>query len=213
MFITIEGTEGSGKTSQARLLARALEAYGSVTLTREPGGTEAGERIRALLLAGQTTALDPMSQLLLLSAARAQLVRQVLLPALARGDTLICVRYADSTRAYQGAGEGIPERDIEAAIALATGGLEPDLTILLDVETAVGLQRRLQARDEGVIGPQEGWNRFDARDVEFHERVRRAYRQVAAKHPRRVVTVDASRPFDMVAEELKRAVLSRLIPE
>lgn len=210
MFITLEGTEGSGKTSQGRALADTLAARYRVLLTREPGGTELGERVRDLLLASGGPALDPMTQLLLLSAARAQLVREVLRPALEDGRTVVCVRYADSSRAYQGGGEGMDAGVIESAIGLATGGLEPDLTLYLDLDPADGLRRRERERDAGISGAREGWNRFDERTLDFHRRVRDAYLRVAAENPRRVVTVDASRPFAAVRADILSFVQAKL---
>lgn len=211
MFITFEGPEGSGKTSQARVLASTLGSYGEVVLLREPGGTPIGEQLRSLLLSPDTPPLDPITQLLILSAARAQLVREVIWPALDRRAIVLCVRYADSTRAYQGGGEGLPEEQIEAAIALATGGLEPDLTVYLDIDVKEGLMRRAGARDAGVVGASEGWNSFDARELEFHERVRQAYRQVARRYSHRVVVVNAAASFDAVAEQIRQAVLPRVV--
>ena len=210
MFITFEGIEGSGKTSQAEVTAAALGSYGPGLLTREPGGTAAGEQLREILLSPGGAGLTPMAELLLLSTARAQLVGEVLLPALGRGENVICVRYTDSSRAYQGGGAGLPLAEVESAIALATGGLEPDLTLYLDVDPVEGLRRRERARDVGVVGPQEGWNHFDARALEFHTRVRAAYLRVARDHPARVVSIDASQPFDVVSQEILRAVLPRL---
>lgn len=202
MFITFEGIEGSGKTSQAAALAEALRAEGPVLLTREPGGTPAGERIRDLLLGAGGGDLGPMTQLLLMCAARAQHVREVLRPALGRGETVICVRYSDSSRAYQGGGEGVPAPDVEAAVALATGGLEPDLTLLLDLPPEEGLRRRSGARAEG-------WNHYDERELGYHRRVREAYLEVARRDPGRVVIVDASRSWDAVAAEVLQVTGSR----
>ncbi len=204
MFITLEGTEGSGKSTQAAILRDALAPLGPVLLTREPGGTELGERIRRLLLEPGGDALDPVTELLLFSAARAQLVREVVVPALQRGEVVICDRYADSTRAYQGRGQGVAEDEVEAAIRLATGGLEPDLTIYLDVDAAEALSRRSRHRGDAQ------WNRIDARDLEFHERVRRGYLEVARRFPYRIVVVDAGRPIGEVAAEIERVVLAGL---
>lgn len=209
MLITLEGPEGSGKTSQGAALADELRRSGlHVLLTREPGGTPFGERARALLFApGAAPPLDPMTQLLLLSAARARLVRSVLLPAVDRGETVVCVRYADSTRAYQGGGDGIPEAQIEAAIGLATGGLEPDLTLLLDIEPVDGLRRRAAAAERGAA---EGWNNFDARGLAYHRRVRAAYLELAARTPERIVTVDAARSWEEVRARIGEIVRGRL---
>ncbi len=207
MFVTLEGPEGSGKTSQGEALAATLSKRIPLVLTREPGGTEFGERVRDTLLSFGAPPLDPLTQLLLLSAARAQHVREVLRPALADQRNVLCIRYSDSSRAYQGGGDGLPEASVEAAIAIATDGLEPDLTILLDLDPIEGLRRRASA---GTEGAQEGWNRFDARELAFHERVRTAYLQLARKWPERVVTVNAARPFDIVRAEILEIVLSRL---
>lgn len=207
MFVTLEGPEGSGKTSQGEALAATLSERTPLVLTREPGGTEFGERVRDTLLSFGGPPLDPTTQLLLLSAARAQHVREVLRPALADRRTVLCIRYSDSSRAYQGGGDNLPEAAVEAAIAIATEGLEPDLTILLDLDPTEGLRRRASA---GTEGAQEGWNRFDARELAFHERVRMAYIQLASRWPERVVTVNAARPFDIVRAEILEIVLSRL---
>ncbi|MDP9382438.1 MAG: dTMP kinase [Chloroflexota bacterium] len=215
LFITLEGTEGSGKTSQGRALASALEAHGRgpTLLTREPGGTDLGERVRHTLLALDGPRLDPLTQLLLLSAARAQLVHEVLRPALERGETVVCVRYSDSTRAYQGGGDGISDAAVESAISIATGGLEPDLTIYLDLDPREGIRRRERARREGAVGAQEGWNSFDERSIEFHYRVREAYLRVARENPSRVVVVDAARPFAAIHDEIMKIVLPRTVSD
>ena len=208
MLITLEGPEGGGKSSQARALAPLLAPYGPVTLTREPGGTLLGERVRAVLLAPHDTPPDPLAELLLFAAARAQLLSEVVRPALARGEFVVCDRYSDSTRAYQGGGLGLPSDTVEAAIRLATGGLEPDLTLLLDVEPRVGLRRRRGAGDAPDGG---GWNAFDARELAFHQRVRAAYLRLAEEHPARIVVVDASRSAEQVAAEVRRIVLERVL--
>ncbi len=210
MFITLEGAEGSGKTTQGRLLAQRLQPLGEVLLTREPGGTRAGDLIREALLSPDTGQLAPLAELLLFGAARAQLVGELIRPALARGQIVVCVRYSDSTRAYQGAGLGIPERYVEAAIELATGGLEPDLTLYLDIRPERGLQRRLRARDDGIAGTSEGWNAIDDRDLAFHARVREGYQRAAGTYPHRILTVEADAPVEVVADAVFDAVQSRL---
>lgn len=207
MFITFEGPEGSGKSSQARALATVLERVEPVRLTREPGGTPLGEQVRSLLLAPDTVAPEPLTELLLFSAARAQLVREVIVPALRRGEIVVCDRFADSTRAYQGGGLGVEPEQVEAAIRLATGGLEPDLTILLDIDAERGLRRRMNAHNDG--GESAIWNAFDARALAFHERVRRAYLRLSVDSPRRIAVVDAARPFEVVAEEVCALVAAR----
>lgn len=207
MFVTLEGPEGSGKTSQGNALAASLSPHVPVLLTREPGGTELGERVRDILLGFGGSQLDPVTQLLLLSAARAQHVREVLRPALAEGRHVLCIRYADSSRAYQGGGDGVSEATIEAAIQLATDGLEPDLTIYLDIDPVEGLRRRVTA---GTEGAHEGWNRFDARELAFHQRVWAAYQRLARAEPGRIISVDAARPFETVRADILGIVQSRL---
>lgn len=209
-FISLEGTEGSGKTTQAQALAQSLQAYRKVTLTREPGGTKIGERIRETLLAGGSEELDPLPELLLFSAARAQLVRQVIRPALERGEVVVCDRFVDSTRAYQGYAQGVPEDEIEAAIRLATRGLTPDLTVFLDLEPSQALGRRAKHKSHVA---NEGWNRFDARELEFHERVRQGYLELAERFHDRIAVVNAGRSAEIVADEVKQIVFSRLAVE
>lgn len=210
IFITMEGTEGSGKTTQGRALTAVLGKQTQVLLTREPGGTELGDRVRDLLFDVGGSRLDPVAQLLLLSAARAQHVREKLRPALRDHVTVICVRYADSSRAYQGGGDGLSADTVEAAIALATEGLEPDLTLYLDLDPRAGLARRSQDRLDGVTGTQEGWNSFDDRELAFHQRVRAAYLEIARNNSGRVVTVDAARPFETVHAEILQIVQRRI---
>lgn len=209
-FITFEGVEGSGKTTQASALATELSKHRAVVSTREPGGTSLGERVRDILLSPDMEPLDPVSELLLFSAARSQLVRNVIRPALQRGEVVVCDRYTDSTRAYQGAGLGLASEQIDAAVELATGGLVPHLTIYLDVSAAVGLRRREQYRS-GIQA--DAWNRIDAREREFHERVRQAYLELAREYPARIHLVDADRPAQQIKAEIKEIVFSRLAVE
>ena len=190
------------------MLAAELRRTELVTLTREPGGTPLGEHVRSLLFAPDTVAAEPVAELLLFSAARAQLVGEVIAPALRRGEIVVCDRFADSTRAYQGGGLGVEPEQVELAIRPATGGLEPDLTILLDIEAEHGLRRRTSAR--GDEGGGEMWNSFDARALAFHERVRRAYLQLALDAPQRIAVVDAARPFEAVARDVRALVAARL---
>jgi dTMP kinase len=197
-FITIDGPEGGGKTTQAARLAESLRAAGhDVRLVREPGGTWLGERIRDVLLArtdaSATGPADPLADAMLFNAARRQLVRDVVRPALAEGALVIAARFADSTLAYQGYGAGVPLASLRALADLATEGLVPDRTIILDVPVAVGLERK--APDERT--------RFEAEfDVAFHERVRAGFLAIAASEPERVVIVDATQPVDVVAARL-----------
>jgi len=202
-FITLEGPEGAGKTHQAARLRRALLAGGrQVTATREPGGTPIGERIRGLLLElNAHAAHDPRTDALLFNAARAELVTEVIRPALERGDVVLCSRFADSTVAYQGYGGGIPVDDIRTLERLATGGLEPDLTILLDLPPEVGLARKSRAEV----------NRFEAAfDLAFHERVREGFLAIARSTPARFAVIDATPPEETVFEAVRRAVAERL---
>ena len=199
-FITIEGPDGAGKTTQAeRLAAHLREAGYDVLLTREPGGTWLGERIREILLARTdvAAATDPVTDAILFNAARRQLVADVIEPALARGRTVICARYADSTLAYQGYGAGVPLDRLRTLQALATDGLEPDLTILLDLPVEAGLERKAP----GDV------TRFEAEfDLAFHRRVREGFLALAVASPSRFVVVDASRPPDEVATAVNAAV-------
>jgi len=202
-FVTIEGPDGSGKTLQAeRLRAHALAAGVACVSTREPGGTWAGERIREILLGASSTndRLAPRADALLFSAGRAQLVDEVVRPGLARGDLVVDARHADSTLAYQGFGRGLPVEELRAIQRFATGGLSPDLTILLDLPAEVGLGRK--QTDER--------NRFEAGfDVEFHRRVRDGYLALAAGEPERFAVVDATAGPEVVFEAVL-AALERL---
>jgi dTMP kinase len=197
-FITIEGPEGAGKTTQAARLEEALAARGiPVRRTREPGGTELGERIRDLLLANSGTAHDPLADALLFNAARRQLVEEVIEPALAAGTTVVCARFADSTRAYQGWGGGLDLAQLAELEEIATSGLVPDLTILLDLPVEIGLARK--APDDQT--------RFEtAYDVAFHRRVRNGFLAMAVAEPGRFVVVDATAAEDAVTERILRAV-------
>ena len=193
-FISIEGPEGGGKTRQAlRLRDLLVEAGLDVVLTREPGGTALGEVVRELLLShkasGRSEEIDPRGDALLFNAARAQLVSQVIEPALAGGQTVICTRFADSTLAYQGFGQGLPLDELRRLERFATRGLRPDLTLLLDLPPEVGLARKTGTEV----------TRFEAGfDLEFHGRVREGFRTLAAMERDRFVVIDASGPPDSV---------------
>jgi dTMP kinase len=201
-FVTLEGPEGAGKTAIARRLVGALEARGTaVLLTREPGGTRLGERLREILLAADGETLGPRTDALLFNAARAQLVAEIIGPALDAGEVVVCARFADSTLAYQGYGAGVPLGDLRALAEIATGGLEPDLTLLLDVAPEIGLRRKAEADR----------TRFEASfDLAFHRRVRAGFLELAAAEPDRFRVVDSARPLDKVFGEALEAVLEIL---
>ncbi len=202
MFITFEGSEGSGKTSQLAPLVEYLRAQGyAVFATREPGGTPIGDKIRAILLDLGHTEMHKRTEILLLQASRAQLVEQVIRPRLQAGEIVLCDRYADSSLAYQGYGYGIDPEVIRPLVEFATCGLKPDLTLLLDVEVEEGLRRKARGRE---------WNRLDAYTIDFYQRVRQGYLQLAQADPQRWVVLDANRPLDMVQAEIRQVVMERL---
>lgn len=204
MFITLEGPEGSGKTSHIPYLVEYLREKGYIVFpTREPGGTSIGEQIREVLHSLKNTEMHPRTETLLYQAARAQFVEQVIRPRLALGEIVLSDRYADSTLAYQGFGHQQNLEEVRALVRYATGGLTPDLTILLDVDVEVGLQRKKKA---------EEWNRLDAYTVEFHQRVRRGYLELVRQEPGRWVVLDAGRGWDEVQKGLRQAILGRLNP-
>ena len=200
VFLSFEGGEGSGKSVQAKLLVDALAKRArEVVLTREPGGTPAGERIREIVLHAKEIALGPEAQVLLYSTARAQNVREVIRPALEAGKIVIADRFFDSTIAYQGYGHGVSLEQIRGVTALACGGLVPDRTFLLDIEVSVGLGRsgwRAEAK----------WDRFEVLDADFHERVREGYLRLAAGEPRRWVVIRADRDEGTIAQDVRREV-------
>ncbi|MFS8523597.1 MAG: dTMP kinase [Limnochordales bacterium] len=208
VFISFEGIDGTGKTTQAALLARWLRERGLVVVhTREPGGTPLGEELRRLLLdmKGEGAEADgrgpvPVAEMLLMAAARAQHVARVILPALEAGQVVVSDRYVDSSLAYQGAGLGLPEQDVRLVNEVATGGLLPDLTILLDLEPARAHER------EGVA-----LDRIERRGLAFQERVRNAYHRLARQEPGRWLVLDvAGMSVDAVHAQVARAVAARL---
>jgi dTMP kinase len=202
-FITFEGIDGSGKSTQLRMLASVLRLRGlDVVVTREPGGTPLGERLRAALL-DTDEQVDPLAELLLYAADRAQHVRQLVRPALETGHYVLSDRYADATVAYQGAGRGFPAALIDEVIALATGGLMPDLTIIFDLPVAESRARDQRRTDDGDQN-----DRLDVESDEFRTRVRNAYLQIAAAEPDRVHVIDATRSI----EETHALVLKLVMP-
>ena len=201
LFVTIEGPEGSGKTVVAKRLAAELASRGrTVRLTREPGGTRLGERVRELLLGRADLGIGPRTDALLFNAARAQLVAEVVRPALEAGEVVLCARFADSTLAYQGFGAGLPIEELRAIAQVATGGLEPDLTILLDVDPETGIRRKTA----------DARNRFETFDLDFHRRVRDGFLALAAQGPDRWRVVDSSRHIDRVFEDALALVVERV---
>ena len=204
-FITIEGPDGSGKSTQARLLADHLAGQGyDVLFTREPGGTEIGDQIRRVIMSLDNKQMSPQAEFLLFSASRAQLVREVIRPKLAAGGMVVCDRFYDSSLAYQGYGHQLDLDQLRSVTEFVTAGLVPDLTLLLDLPSQVGLNRR---REAGL------WNRLDDYDLAFHERVRTGYQQLAQAEPRRWVVVDATRSKAEIQSKMQEAVLPRLGPE
>jgi len=189
-FITFEGPDGSGKTTQIQLLYDALRRKGCrALLVREPGGTEIGDQIRQVLHDTRNASMLPNAELLLYSASRAQLVGQTIRPALMAGVTVLCDRYAESTLAYQGYGRGLDLQVLRTITDFATGGLRPDLIVYLDIDTQEGLRRRQSSSQTGS----GEWNRMDQQELEFYRRVRSGYLQMAAEEPYRWFILDASR--------------------
>ncbi len=202
MFISFEGIEGSGKTTQALLLADLLSSRGYRTfLTREPGGTAIGDRIRKLLLDPEHREMTPMTELLLYEAARAQHLRERILPALREGLIVIADRFSDSTTAYQGYGRRIDTAAIAALDAVATGGEKPDLTILLDLPVERGLTRNRELKKI---------DRLEMEESEFHERVRNGFLEIAAADPERVKVVNATGTVESISRNVWEIVSSRL---
>jgi dTMP kinase len=201
-FITLEGPEGGGKTSQAIYLADHLRSKGfDVLLTREPGGTAIGEQVRAILTRLDNTEMNPRAEFLLFSSARAQIVHETIKPHLDSGGVVICDRFFDASLAYQGYGHQLDLNILRAITDFATAGLVPDLTLLLDLSVEKGLRRREQGGN---------WNRLDAYDLDFHQRGRDGYHALAKLDPQRWVVIDASQSFDQVQGKILREVDQRL---
>ncbi len=202
MFITLEGPEGSGKTSHIPPLVEFLREKGHIVFpTREPGGTSIGEQIREVIHDLKNVEMHPRTETLLYQATRAQIVEQVIQPRLKAGEIVISDRYYDSTIAYQGYGHQQNLEQVRALVKYATGGLVPDLTVLLDVDVEEGLRRKKKDNE---------WNRLDAYTVEFHKRVRAGYAEMVQQEPDRWVVVNAGQEWDSVQEELRMVILGRL---
>ena len=205
MFITLEGPEGSGKTSHLPPLVEYLRELGyTVFPTREPGGTSIGEQIRQVIHDLKNVEMHPRTETLLYQAARAQIVEEVFQPRLAAGEVVISDRYYDSTIAYQGYGHQQDLDQVRGLVKYATGGLTPDLTILLDVDVETGLKRKTANGSE--------WNRLDAYTLDFHQRVRQGYLEMVKAEPQRWAVIEAGREWRQVQEDLRQQVLRRLQP-
>ena len=203
LFITFEGPEGCGKTTQIKLLAEALTARGANVLSlREPGGTSIGDQIREVLHDLRNTEMHARAEILLYNAARAQIVEQRIKPHLAAGGIVLCDRFADSTLAYQGHGRGLDLADVRHIVAFATQNLKPDLTLYLDIDVEAGLARRRTGGE---------WNRMDDQTVEFYRRVSEGYRALMAEEPQRWVSIDAARDVAQIQRDIWAIVESRVV--
>jgi dTMP kinase len=207
MFISFEGTEGSGKTTQIKEVFSALRDKGhNPILTREPGGTDISNQIRAIVLDNlENQKMQPRTELLLFCASRAQLVGEFIKPNLAEGKLILCDRYAVSTLAYQGYGHGLPLDDLRQILNFATGGLYPDLTIYLDLPPEKGLERRRKGQMFG-----ESWNRLDDKELTFHQKVYAGYEAIIAENPARFLRINADQQPEAVTAEILRGLLPRL---
>ena len=204
LFVTLEGPEGCGKTTQIARLAGWLRDLGyDVLATREPGGTSIGDQVRDILHAPGNRSMQPAAELLLYNASRAQLVAEVIRPHLARGCIVLSDRYADSSIAYQGYGRGLDLNALRAIVGFATDGLRPDLILLLDVDVEEGLRRKRGGGGE--------WNRLDQEPIDFHRRAREGFLSLAGQEPGRWVVVDAARGVDEVQADIRQVVASRLV--
>jgi dTMP kinase len=207
-FITFEGGEGAGKSTQIRLLAERLRALGKkVVVTREPGGTPTAEAIRALLLSGRAAELGPEGEAVLFAAARTDHVAHVIRPALAADRWVLCDRFLDSTRVYQGGSAGVSDGMLDALERVAVGETRPDLTVILDVPAAIGLARAAERMATAGTIP----DRFERDDLAVHEARRRAFLAIAAAEPERWVVLDATHPDRETAEAIWRAPSDRLL--
>ena len=207
-FITFEGIEGSGKSTQIALLSNYLTARGvRHVLTREPGGTLIGDQVRKILLDPANRALDPAAELLLYAASRAQHLREIIIPALADGTNVLCDRFSDATLAYQGYGRGLDVEMIRALDRIVTAGMRPDLTLLFDIEAAAGIAR---ARGRNNSRGLEAEARFENEELAFHERVRQGYLTLVAQEPVRIRVVGASSSPEAVQSKVRKIVDERL---
>jgi len=211
LFITLEGLDGSGKTTQIKRLATWLEKRGlEPVITRQPGGTTIGDRIREILLDSRSTGLAPMTEMALMFGDRAQAIAQVIQPALDAGKVVVCDRFTDSTEAYQGGGRELGSNTVLDLHRLICGDLQPDLTLLLlpSFDTSLARARRRNTRDEAQTGKDE--NRFEQEQDAFHRRVWEKYREIAAREPNRVVLIEGDQTIDEIHEQIAIAVAQRL---
>jgi dTMP kinase len=212
LFITLEGLDGSGKTTQIKRLAVWLEKRGlAPVITRQPGGTVIGDRIREILLDARSTGLAPMTEMALMFGDRAQAIAEVIQPALDAGKVVVCDRFTDSTEAYQGGGRGLGSANVLELHRLICGNLQPDLTLLLlpSFDASLARARRRNTRDEAQTGKNE--NRFEQEQDAFHRRVWEKYREIAAREPNRVVLIQGDLGIDEIHEQIVEAVAERLL--
>jgi len=212
-FVTFEGIEGCGKTTQIRLLSAALTKAGHrVTLTREPGGCPIADKIRAILLDAENRALTPSAELLLYAAARAQHINEVITPALDRGDIVLCDRFTDATLAYQGYGRGLDRTTIEQLNAMAAAGCRPNLTLLLDCPVDTGLERAFARIEAAAVtdNSSKREERFELESRQFHQRVRDGYLALAEEEPDRFIIIKADSEVEDIFAAISTAVTARL---
>jgi dTMP kinase len=212
LFITLEGLDGSGKTTQIKRLATWLEKRSlEPAITRQPGGTAIGDRIRAILLDSRSTGLAPMTEMALMFGDRAQAIAEVIQPALEAGKIVVCDRFTDSTEAYQGGGRELGSKTVLDLHRLVCGNLQPDLTLLLlpSFDASLARARRRNTRDEAQTGKNE--NRFEQEQDAFHRRVWEKYREIAKREPERVVLIEGDLSIDEIHEQIVEAVAERLV--
>jgi len=211
-FITFEGLDGCGKTTQLEKLASVLRSEGiDVLTTREPGGTEIGERIRTVLLDSRTAGLDPMAEMALMFASRAQQLAQIIVPSLESGKWVLCDRFTDSTEAYQGGGRQLGSDAVLQLHKVVCRGIWPELTILMDSDVDHSVKRARRRNQAAVIGTQPDENRFEQESQAFFTRVHEAYLTIAKREPQRVALVDARRPAEVVHPEIVSIARERLL--
>jgi dTMP kinase len=209
MFITFEGGEGSGKSTQSSLLVEFLVSQGRDAIkTREPGGSAGAEEIRKLLVSGSADRWSPKSEALLMFASRADHVENLIAPALSQGTWVVCDRFADSSFAYQGYGRGIPISFLEQLYTFAVGPYAPNLTFILDIDPSIGLERAYKRQNEKTQTVIEG--RFESFDIDFHKRVRQGFLDIAAKQKKHAVVIDATLPIAEIQDEIRQRIMPYL---